>query len=197
MKQRQQVHFKRWIAKWKGVDLLFGICVGFACSTLKLISIMFPQITETKEDFFTALLPLWSCHRALICGRLHSSVTHFPSPLLNPVFLTEWHALETTSRACWAPGMEVRSATGTAMARPCPQVGSPRRSSRLKRSAPAPWPYTTPSRSGRTASPSTGRCSSSGRTTWLGSTLRKSLSGHILFLCCRGDHTLTLCVQSV
>lgn len=96
-------------------------------------------------------------------------------------FLTEWPGLETTFRVCWAQGMEGPSATVTAMGRPCPQVASPRLSSRPKRSVPAPWPCTTPSRSGRTASPSTGPSSSLVRTTLSGSTPRKSLSGHILF----------------
>lgn len=146
----------------------------------------------------------WRCDRGTAPCFVEdcSPITRFPSPLLNPVFSIEWPALETTSRACWALGMEDRSATGTAMERPCPQVGSPRRSSRPKRSAPAPWPCTTPSRLGRTASPSTGRSSSSERTTWSGSMLRKSLSGHILFYVflfslCTDDITLTLFVQSV
>ena len=47
-------------------------------------------------------------------------------------------------------------------------------------SAPVPWPCTTPSPSGKTASPSTAPSSSSGRITWSGSMPRRSPSGHIL-----------------
>lgn len=52
--------------------------------------------------------------------------------------------------------------------------------SNRSRSARAPWRCTTPSRSSRTASPSTARSSSSARTTSSANTPSASLSGHIL-----------------
>ena len=45
---------------------------------------------------------------------------------------------------------------------------------------PGPWPFTTPSLSSRTASPSTALCSSSARIISYGSTPKRSPNGHIL-----------------
>lgn len=62
------------------------------------------------------------------------------------------------------------------------------------RSGRAPWPFTTPTLSNRTASPSTARSSSSERTTPSGSTPRGSPSGHIL-QCTEFRHGLRGTVQ--
>lgn len=127
-------------------------------------------------------------HRAQLCWRLSSGPVSWLTLSSFPCRLpwTEWPDSGTMSRACWARGMGAPTASETAMERPPPQVASPQPSSRPKRSVHAPWPCTTPSRSGRTVSPSTGLSSSLERTTWSGSTPRKSRNGHILFrFCCK------------
>ena len=111
-----------------------------------------------------------------------------------PLIGAEWPGSGTMFRACLAPGTAAPSATGIGMERPCPRGASRPHSSRPKRSGPAPWPCTTPSPSGRTASPSTAPSSSSGRTTWSGSMRRRSPSGHIL---CAAGYVCESCVMKV
>lgn len=188
---------------WLGVlsGLLTGAILWFFFSNFK--STGRGVVTKNPDDGLKLIRisPPRRCHAErgtapCFLGEYNRIFSPFSSHLPCGLLLTEWPVSETTSRACWVQGMEGQSASGTAMALPCLQVVYLQPSSRPKRSVPAPWPCTTLFRSGRTASPSTGRSSSSARTTWSGSTPRKSLSGHILFSFTVKAHSSSICTDS-
>lgn len=92
-----------------------------------------------------------------------------------PNFFIEWLGSETSPlQARWIPEMATWSAVETDRIQPQVPWNKPKRRGR------EPWLCTTLSRTGRTASLSTGRSSYSRRTTSLGNTQGESLSGHIL-----------------
>lgn len=87
-------------------------------------------------------------------------------PLGSPVrFLAGWLASGRRWLAGWAPGMGAPSRTAAGKEPLLRREGPREPSSKPKRSEPGLWLCTTPSPSGRTASPSTDRCSSLGKIT--------------------------------
>lgn len=89
--------------------------------------------------------------------------------------LPGWPALKTNSPAAMEAAVPWDRAEGPAGPR-----GSRGCTSRRWRREPGPWPFTTPFRSNRTASPLTALCSPSVRITSYGNMPKGSQSGHIL-----------------
>lgn len=105
-------------------------------------------------------------------GRSPAAPPPFPPPaalavpLGSPVcFLAGWLASGRRWLAGWAPGMGAPSRTAAGKELLLRQEGLRELSSKPKRSEPGLWLCTTPSLSGRTASPSTDHCSSLGKIT--------------------------------